>query len=352
VLIDLRSATKNPARYEADVCIVGAGPAGITVARELSNCGLKVMLVESGGIKDDRAALALYEGQSIGHPVDLTLGRYRIFGGASVRWGGRSANLDPIDFAQRDWVERSGWPFGPEIMDRYYEKAVYSCNFKAPWIEKEEIFKELKIEMPSFVTGAVEPFVWRFASPDFAEVKPDLGDKLTLGYRAATRFGPTYLPQLTKAANVDILLYANLVSFAPDETGAAVSSAEFSTMDGKKATVHARRFVLATSGIENARILLNLPEPLLSRANAHDQIGRGFAQHPRGVIGIIKASKAQALKLQAIFNNYLRPRSVPVSYEVGLALRPRHSRKTASSMPAWRSITRRTMNRSGKQGAV
>ena len=34
---------------ETDVCIVGAGAAGITIARELANAPLSVLLLESGG---------------------------------------------------------------------------------------------------------------------------------------------------------------------------------------------------------------------------------------------------------------------------------------------------------------
>jgi choline dehydrogenase-like flavoprotein len=88
MLIDLKNCPIDDTELSVDICIVGAGPAGITIARELIDSDKKILLVESGGIKEDRQALSLYDGYSIGHPLELTFGRYRILGGSSVMWGG------------------------------------------------------------------------------------------------------------------------------------------------------------------------------------------------------------------------------------------------------------------------
>ena len=50
--IDARDLV-SPARLEADVCIVGGGAAGITIASELLGSGLDICLVESGGFTPD-----------------------------------------------------------------------------------------------------------------------------------------------------------------------------------------------------------------------------------------------------------------------------------------------------------
>jgi choline dehydrogenase-like flavoprotein len=284
----------------------------------------KVLLVESGGIKEDRQALSLYDGYSIGHPLELTFGRYRILGGSSVMWGGRCALLDRMDFEHREWIPRSGWPISYDELAPYYEKAVRTCNFNEEWKELSDVQSILKVELPTLKSGNLVPFVWRVAPPDR---HPSLWNRLTFGYRASFKFGSAYLPELQAAKNLDVLVHANLAQLRPGEGENSIRSAEFCTLDGRKARVAAKAFIIACSGIENARILLNLPQALLRSANAHDQIGRCFAQHPRGVIGTIQASTAQALVLQKTFNDFLRPKYVPVQYEIGLALSEQSQRK-------------------------
>ena len=49
-----------------DVCIVGAGAAGLTVARSLLGSGLKVLVLESGGFDFDPGITALGDGDNVG----------------------------------------------------------------------------------------------------------------------------------------------------------------------------------------------------------------------------------------------------------------------------------------------
>jgi choline dehydrogenase-like flavoprotein len=51
-IIDARTL-EDGARLEADICIVGAGAAGLTLALELEAPGRRVLLVESGGFEPD-----------------------------------------------------------------------------------------------------------------------------------------------------------------------------------------------------------------------------------------------------------------------------------------------------------
>ena len=74
---------------EADLCIIGAGAAGITIARELSGSPLRVTVLESGGFDYEVGTQALYEGRSIGLPYsNLSAPRLRYFGGTTNHWGG------------------------------------------------------------------------------------------------------------------------------------------------------------------------------------------------------------------------------------------------------------------------
>jgi len=108
MLYDLHDLT-DASVLESDVCIVGAGAAGISLARELSRLGHRVCLLESGGLDFDNQTQALFEGKNIGFDYyELAHSRLRFFGGTTNIWGGRCALLDNIDFEARDWVPFSG----------------------------------------------------------------------------------------------------------------------------------------------------------------------------------------------------------------------------------------------------
>lgn len=62
MLVDARTLPTGEI-VEADVCIVGAGPAGITLAREFAGQEFRVCLLESGGIESAKSTQSLYEGE-------------------------------------------------------------------------------------------------------------------------------------------------------------------------------------------------------------------------------------------------------------------------------------------------
>ena len=123
MLIDARSLESGSVR-EADVCVVGAGAAGITVARELAGGPLRVALLESGGFEEDGASQELYRGRVHGRSYfTLDATRTRRFGGSTWCWHGLCRPLEAADFAARDWVPESGWPFGLDELRPFYRRA-------------------------------------------------------------------------------------------------------------------------------------------------------------------------------------------------------------------------------------
>ncbi len=303
--------------FEADLCIVGAGPAGITIARELLGSGLSVCIVESGGLNEDAETHALYDGDTIGHLVRMLDGRHRTFGGSATRWGGRCAMLDPLDFEQRDWVPNSGWPFSYADFLPFYERAKTISNFSGTWIDDDKACRALRAAPYPFTSGKLQRMVWRVASPDLSAT---LRTRLRLGYRTAFDYGRAYRTMLVASSTTRVVLNANLTAFQMSVDGEKVTSITVSTLDGNESVVRAKAFVLCCGGTENARLLLNAPQSLRDRANSNDNVGRFLNQHPRGSIGHIAATHRQARRMQRSFNNYLRPRRVPVQYEIGFAL--------------------------------
>ena len=92
---DARSVVRGTT-IEADLCIVGAGAAGISVALELLGSGMRIVLLEAGGTTEDPEDQALYEGEVadplLHSPPDKY--RQRRFGGSTTIWGGRCVPFD------------------------------------------------------------------------------------------------------------------------------------------------------------------------------------------------------------------------------------------------------------------
>src|SRR5690606_4691315 len=115
--------------YEADVCVVGAGPAGIAIAHALAGTRHRVCLLESGGLHCEDDAQALLEGASVGEPgLHPAHSRLRVYGGSCRLWGGGCIPLAPGEFEARAWVPHSGWPIDYQALEPYYRYASANCG--------------------------------------------------------------------------------------------------------------------------------------------------------------------------------------------------------------------------------
>ena len=248
---------------QTDVCIVGAGPAGISIAHELQGTDIGVWLLESGGREVERRAQRLNRGQSVGYPIHrLHQSRVRAFGGTSRHWFSPSDDswaarpLDPIDFEVRPGIRYSGWPFERAHLDPYYAHAHELCQL-GPFV--------------------YDPAHWADKSGPGLPLR--LGDvETTLFQRGRHDFNGFY-DGLVRAPNVTLLLHAPAVELATDDDPGRVDRVEVKREDGTSCFVRARLVVLAAGGIENPRLLL------LSRrvhrgglGNDRDLVGRFFAE--------------------------------------------------------------------------
>jgi choline dehydrogenase-like flavoprotein len=111
MILDIRRLSADSV-LEADVCIIGSGAAGISLATEFLDTPFRVMVLESGGLQHDPDTQNLYNAEIAGNPfVGALDGRARVYGGTTTRWGGQSLRLQPLDFERRPWIAHSGWPY-------------------------------------------------------------------------------------------------------------------------------------------------------------------------------------------------------------------------------------------------
>jgi len=255
---------------KADVCIVGAGAAGITLALELADSGLGVLLLESGGLKAERGTQQLYEGAVADERLHSPPHRFRQrrFGGSTTVWGGRCVPLDPIDFEARDYIPYSGWPFGIDALQPFYPRANEICEAGAFEYRAEEA-----------LTGPLRPMIEGFHSAHFTS------DTLER-FSRPTDFGARHADRLRSAHNVRVLLHANVTEIRLFPGAHAVESLTVRTLRGTRLTVWASHFVLATGGLETARLLLaNRDVSPQGIGNEHDVVGRYYMCHIAGAVG-------------------------------------------------------------------
>jgi choline dehydrogenase-like flavoprotein len=256
----------------ADLCIIGAGAAGITIARELSGRGHDIVVVESGGLEPDAATTALNVGDITGLPLDpvnplpLDQTRLRYFGGTTGHWSGFCRPLEPVDFERRAHVNLSGWPFGRETLDPYYERAAAVIGI-----------------------GRFE-FDWRWWDEHFDVGRPFLSEDV---FRSAVsqisqrrQYGQVYKSDLDRAREVRVLLHANATNLALDGDAQRIDHIAVATLTGRRFVVRARAYVLATGGIEVARVLLASRDVRPAGVgNEHDLVGRHFMEHLNTLVG-------------------------------------------------------------------
>ena len=252
----------NNSIIQGDICIIGAGAAGISMALELLNTQHKVILLEGGGFEYDEQMQQLFAAKTTGQRYfPLKSIRLHQFGGTTGHWAGWCATFDPIDFKKRDWIPGSGWPIALEDVKPFYPRAqkyveVGPEEFDlATWQKKDPSLIPFPLD-----ENKVWSKMWEFSPP--------------------TRFGTTYKDAIVNAKNIHLYTYANVVDITANENASSIKEVVIKNHAGKQHTVKAKNFILACCSIQNARILLaankQAPKGL---GNDSDHVGRYFMEH-------------------------------------------------------------------------
>ena len=275
-----------------DVCVIGGGPAGITVARKLGAAGHSVGLFEAGGLEFTPQSQEIYAATQAGQPYYPLDGcRLRFFGGTSNHWGGWTRPLDAHDFEPRLHHPMSGWPIAKTDLDPFAEEAADILNL-TPDRTPPDTFRGSAAELI--------PQLFRFSRP-------------------TVRFGEKYQREIEDSRTINVYLNANLVDLRLADGGRTVSESVFRSYERDDPfSVRARVFVLCLGGIENPRALLNTNSQIAAGlGNEHDLVGRYFMEHPHAPVGravmrdpmtwmLVYAPTPELMRSQRILNFGLR----------------------------------------------
>ena len=273
-MIEGLGALSQDVDVEAELAIVGAGPAGIVTALEAAARGVSVVLVESGSVGFDRAAQNLSEAAEWDphRHAPLSLSVRRQVGGTSNTWGGRCVPFDPIDFGPRFYQGLPSWPVGYEDVRVYFQRA---CDWMVCGRAAFSV-AELSHLPRGIVPGWVDDGV--------------RGSSLER-WSLPTNFGRVYLSDLERSARVRLLTGVTCTEIVcPRESGRA-QRLECRTHAHGRVRVTARAFVVACGGLESTRLLMCSTGPQGEQlGNLGGHLGRWYMAHVEGAISNIRFS--------------------------------------------------------------
>lgn len=235
-------------KLSADICIIGAGPAGITLAKALSGENLNIVVADSGSKEADPRANELNRIR-IESNFNYRNGeskRARQIGGTASLWAGR---VVPYVFEpQLD----SEWGDLPSVIRPFYDDAFRQLNIH-PGIQQEHSRSEDDFSA-----------YWAFKTQRF---------------KASSL---TSLPD-----NVRIFSSLSFVGDA-EFRNERIQSLKFLNANKKQILISAKRFIFAMGAIENTRMLLAMEGQLRKRMGDHFRnVGKYIMDHPRVYHGVL-----------------------------------------------------------------
>jgi hypothetical protein len=251
-----------------DVCVVGAGPVGLTLVLECEAAGLSVLLIEAGDQGRTRIPDGFNDAEITypSHHVPLEDATRAGFGGTSSVWGGRCVPFDAIDFERRAFVRHSGWPITSGEMERWYAKAESYLDCGTGW------------SMPP-------PAEWT----SMPQVSCDSVERLS----SQPRLGRRFRPRLKSSPRLRVILGQVVRSIELDHSGQLVASLHLASSDARPS---ARAFVLAGGGLQSTRLLLDLQRTRPSYFNGEaGPLGRFYMGHLAGRIASVVLRDPQAV---------------------------------------------------------
>jgi choline dehydrogenase-like flavoprotein len=265
---------------EADICIIGSGPAGISIALELKKKNKKIIVFSGGGYHETIASQDLHKGivdsQCSHEPLEEN--RRRVFGGASTAWGGRCIPMDPIDFKKRSWIPYSGWPITFDELEPFYNKASNYLKSGVFDYDAPIGFNNLK---PDEIIDGID--------------NEDIISSKLERWSTPVNFAKDYTSLLEKSEFIQVILDAHLLSFETED-GKSINSVK-ARIGNSNFSIRSSTFILACGGIENPRLLLaskNQFHPT-GLGNKNDLVGRFYMSHFFGTYATLEPKDRESI---------------------------------------------------------
>lgn len=266
---------QNNQTLEAEIAIVGAGPAGIVLSLELEKAGYSVLLIESGHLKFNPTIQQLGNAAEFDpnfHAPMEDCTRFQL-GGTSTIWGGRCVPYDPVDFDQRNYIPASDWPVTYQEISKYFQKA---CEYFFCGDAEFDLHKIPGIEQTSLVPGL----------PD-GHILTSTLERWSL----PTNFGKEYFTQLKNSNLITVVYGLTCTKIKTVETGNHVSGFQARTLGGKLLHILARQYVLAGGALNTTRLMLNSDDHCPGGIGNHSGVlGRFYMGHLSGEIATVHFS--------------------------------------------------------------
>lgn len=283
--IDSKTLSEFSPSDDYDVCIVGTGPAGCTLAQRLSESGKRVLLLESGSDIMDSAGMAdsvKLDAYTVSGEKEYPLqgSRLRALGGTSNIWTGRCPRMLPSDFTDNPLAPEGGWPVDYKELQPYYSLAEASLNVIGGKLTAAHAPREEDLPGPPLYD--IHELQEVLAPLDIDVDYPPVSHKRHLFKRnGPVRFATDVLPSLSKSENVQLVTQATATKIHLDADG-KVSALSVKSVDGTSKSVTADRYVIACGAMESSRLLM-LSSDGQSPGGIGDHsghLGRYFMEHP------------------------------------------------------------------------
>ena len=288
MICDLSQSDSIPV-FEADVCIVGAGAAGLTLAAELVSQGQRVLLLESGGRELEEKIQQLNQIEKSGQPQKAPhLGRFRQLGGTAKRWGGQILEMYDEDFSPRGWIPSSGWPIAKQVLHAFYARALRAGGLSRVLATDVEVWQQLHRPVPQLDDNLVSYCTRWCPEPDLSRV-----------YR-----------EMLQSPNLCIVLHATACAMPLNPDRASIAGVLCRDLVGNQKTFCAKKYVLCLGMLETIQLLLQpMPSGQLPW-QSNGWLGKHVQSHiDYNAARLIPTCSANRVKLQQYFSNiYLQSR--------------------------------------------
>ncbi len=300
---------------DSAVVIVGSGAGGGTLANELAQKGIKVIVLEAGAMQSP-ATFINDEWKSFAQLAWLdnrtTSGSWRIakdfpnlpawicktVGGTTTHWAGASLRLQPHEFKIRTtYGELSGanlmdWPLTLDELAPYYTRAEDKMGVTRthgiPGLPGNNNFKVMYAGATKL--GYKEVHTGNMAINSVP--RDDRARCMQLGFcfqgcKSGAKWSTLYteLPKAEATGNLDLRPESHVVRIEHDAKGKA-SGVVYFDKDGKEQRQKARIVAVAGNSIETPRLLLLSASTLFPNglANSSGQVGRNYMRHMTGTV--------------------------------------------------------------------